>query len=308
MPFGGLPVPPDILLTTKIPCLTQVKWWEVIRDAYPCPLIVLDAPMMEGPSDKQAKEDEIDYVVDQLKEIIVQLEDFTHTKFDEEKFFYALALSDQAGAYWHEVMDLRGSGVPCPVGAREMCGNVFSLVAQLGTQVPVDFYRKLRDELRFKVWKKMGAIPNEKTRLMLDNIPLWYNLELLSDVEKVGAIFVFETYLRYVWGGRIDLKDPYRGYAEKILSDVFLNMSLELRYEILARDIKKFKIDGVVFHSNRSCKRYSLAQYELKEMLLERMGIPSLLLEADHSDPSGYSESQTKLKVDAFLELLEKRG
>jgi benzoyl-CoA reductase/2-hydroxyglutaryl-CoA dehydratase subunit BcrC/BadD/HgdB len=307
MPFGGLPTPPDILVTTKIPCLTQVKWWEVIRDLYPCPLIVLDAPMMEGTMDNQATEDEIEYVVDQLKEIIVQLEDFTHTKFDEEKFFYALALSDQAGAYWHEIMDLRGSAVPCPVGSREMCGNVFSLVAQLGTKTPVDFYRKLRDELQYKVWKKIGAIPNEKTRLMLDNIPLWYNLELLSDVEEVGAIFVFETYLRYVWGGRIDLTDPYRGYAKKILSDVFLNMGVELRFDILARDIKRYKIDGVVFHSNRSCKRWSLVQYELKEMLLERLGVPSLLLEADHSDPSGYSESQTKLKVDAFLELIEER-
>ena len=302
MPFDGLPIPPDLLLTTRIPCLVQVKWWEIIRDIYHCPLIILDAPMI----DRQVTEDQIDYVVDQLKEIISQLEDFTHTKFNEERFLKTLALSDEAGAYWHEIMDLRGS-VPCPVGSREMCGNVFPLVAQLGTQVPVNFYRKLRDEIRLRVEKKVGAIPNEKIRLMLDNIPLWYNLGLLSYMEQFGAIFVFETYLRYVWGGRINLRDPYRGYAEKILSDVWLNMSVEHRIETLIKDVRKFKIDAVVFHSNRSCKRFSLGQYELKEALLQELGVPSLVIEADHSDPGVYSEAQTKLKMDTFLELIEER-
>jgi benzoyl-CoA reductase/2-hydroxyglutaryl-CoA dehydratase subunit BcrC/BadD/HgdB len=302
MPFGGLPTPPDILITTRIPCLVQIKWWEIIKDRYNCPMIVLDAPMTDG----EATDDQIDYVAAQLKEMISQLEDFTHTKLDEDKFMKALALSDEASAYWHEITDLRGS-VPCPVGSREMCGNVFSLVAQLGTQTPVDFYRKLRAEMELKVAAKTGAIPNEKLRLMFDNIPPWYNLELLSYVEQFGAIFVFETYLRYVWGGRINLSDPYRGYAEKLMSDVWLNMSLEQRISTLIRDVRKYKIDGVVFHSNRSCKRFSLGQYELKEALEQELGIPSLIIEADHSNPGGYSESQTKLRVDAFLEVLEER-
>jgi benzoyl-CoA reductase/2-hydroxyglutaryl-CoA dehydratase subunit BcrC/BadD/HgdB len=302
MPFGGLPLPPDILITTRIPCLVQVKWWEVLKDIYHCPLIILDAPIVDG----HVKEDQIDYIVGQLKEMIRQLEDFTHTKFDEERFIKTLALSDEAGGYWHEIMDLRGS-VPCPVGAREMCGNVFPLVSMLGTQIPVDFYRKLRDELRSNVEMKVGVVPDEKIRLIFDNIPIWYHLELYSYVEQFGAVFVLETYLRYAWGGRIDLKDPYRGYADKILSDMWPDMSLETRFKTLVNDVKKFKIDGVVFHSNRSCKRYSIGQYELKEMLLQELGVPSLIIEADHSDPGGYSESQTKLRLDTFIELIGKR-
>jgi benzoyl-CoA reductase/2-hydroxyglutaryl-CoA dehydratase subunit BcrC/BadD/HgdB len=302
MPFGGLPTPPDLLITTRITCLAQVKWWEIIQNNYHCPLIVLDAPMVDG----QITDDQIDYIVNQLKNIITQLEDFTHVKFNEDRFVENLSLSDKAASYWHEIMDLRAS-VPCPVGSREMCGNIFPLIALLGTQVPVDFYRRLCDEIQSKVEKKIGAISGEKIRLMFDNIPLWYDLELLSYVEQFGAIFVFETYLRYIWGGRINLKDPYRGYAEKILSDVWHNMSLKNRTEKLLYDVRKFKIDGVVFHSNRSCKRLSLGQYELKEALLQERDIPSLIIEADQADPNAYSESQTKMKMDAFLELIEDR-
>ncbi len=302
MPFGGLPLPPDILVTTRIPCLPQVKWWEVLQDKYKCPMMIIDAPLV----DDHATDDQIDYIVVQLKEMISKLEDFTHTKFDEQKFIKALELSDEAAGYWDDIMDLRGS-VPCPVGAREMCGNVFPLVAQLGTQVPVDFYKKLRDELQTKVDQKAGMVPNEKIRLIYDNIPIWYHLELFSYVEQFDAVFVMETYLRYVWGGRIDLADPYRGYARKILSNVWLDMSIPTRFKTLVNDIKKHKADGVVFLSNRSCRRYSIGQYELRDMLQQELGIPSLVIEADHSDPSGYSESQTKLRMDTFLELIKRR-
>jgi benzoyl-CoA reductase/2-hydroxyglutaryl-CoA dehydratase subunit BcrC/BadD/HgdB len=177
----------------------------------------------------------------------------------------------------------------------------------LGTQIPVDFYTALRDELRLRVQQGLGAIQNEQIRLMLDNIPYWHHLSLLSDVEKHGAIFVFETYLRYVWGGRINLQDPYQGYAEKVYTEVWLNSGLELRKKMLRTDIEKYAIDGVVFFSNRSCKRFSLWQLELKEFLEKEMDIPSILIEGDMADPGGYSQEQATTRVEAFLELSKKK-
>ena len=221
LPFGGLPEP-DILVTTRIPCLTQVKWWEVIRDHYQIPMFSLDAPFsttME--TDESARE----YVYEQILDLIQLLEDFTGRELEEDQFLETMRLSDKAAGLWQEILSLR-SNIPCPVGSREMCGNVFSLVSSLGTRVPVDFFTVLRDELKDRVNKGLGAIENEQVRLMLDNIPLWHHLALLSDVEKHGAVFVFETYLRYVWGGRINLEDPYRGYAEKVLTEVWLNSGL----------------------------------------------------------------------------------
>ncbi|MHA1431040.1 MAG: 2-hydroxyacyl-CoA dehydratase [Candidatus Freyarchaeota archaeon] len=44
-------------------------------------------------------------------------------------------------------------------------------------------------------------------------------------------------------------------------------------------------------HSNRSCKFLSLLQYELKDILMEKLGIPSLIIEADHCDGRAYSDA-----------------
>jgi benzoyl-CoA reductase/2-hydroxyglutaryl-CoA dehydratase subunit BcrC/BadD/HgdB len=302
LPFGGLPEP-DILVTTRIPCITQVKWWEIIRDKYQIPMFSLDAPFS---TTIETSPGGLQYVYEQILDLIKFLEDFTGRKLKDEVFLEILRLSDKAAGLWHEIMDYRAN-IPCPVGSREMCGNVFSLVSMLGTQIPVDFYTALRDELKTRVDKGLGAIPNEQVRLMLDNIPYWHHLSLLSDVEKHGAIFVFETYLRYVWGGRINFQNPYTGYAEKVFTDVWLNSGLELRKKILKSDIKKYAIDGVVFFSNRSCKRFSLWQLELKIFLEKELHIPSILIEGDMADPGGYSQEQATTRVEAFLEMIKKK-
>ncbi len=302
LPFGGLPEP-DILVTTRIPCLTQVKWWEVIRDRYQIPMFSLDAPFSTTVETSQSG---LEYVYEQILDLIHFLEDFTGRKLEEEVFSETMRLSDKGSGLWNEIMDLRAN-IPCPVGSREMCGNVFPLVSCLGTQVPVDFYTDLRDELRDRVDKGLGAIENEQVRLMLDNIPYWHHLSLLSDVEKHGAVFVFETYLRYVWGGRINLQDPYRSYAEKVFTEVWLNSGLDLRKSMLRENVKKYAIDGVVFLSNRSCKRFSLWQLELKAFLEKELDIPSILIEGDMADPGGYSQEQATTRMEAFLEMIKKK-
>jgi benzoyl-CoA reductase/2-hydroxyglutaryl-CoA dehydratase subunit BcrC/BadD/HgdB len=299
LPFGGLP-DPDVLITTRIPCITQVKWWEVIRDHYSVPMFSLDAPFT---ATIQTPEKGLEYVHAQLHDLIEFLEGFTGERLNGQRFMECLELSDQAAALWNEILDLRAN-IPCPVGSREMCGNVFSLVSSLGTPIPVNFFQRLLEEMKEKVRDGVGAIADERIRLMLDNIPFWHHLGLLSDVEKHGAIFVFETYLRYVWGGRINLKDPYYGYAEKLLTEVWLNSGLDLRKELLKNDIEKYAIDGVVFLSNRSCKRYSLWQLELQSFLKNKLDIPAILIEGDMADPSGYSQEQAIMRMEAFLEII----
>ena len=62
---------------------------------------------------------------------------------------------------------------------------------------------------------------------------------------------------------------------------------------------------GLVIHSARSCKPYSVGQYDLKRLLLERLNVPSVVIEADITDSRAFSEEQALTRLNAFFETLE---
>jgi benzoyl-CoA reductase/2-hydroxyglutaryl-CoA dehydratase subunit BcrC/BadD/HgdB len=68
--------------------------------------------------------------------------------------------------------------------------------------------------------------------------------------------------------------------------------------------IDKYDIDGIVMHSNRSCKPYSFGQYDIQKIVERERGIPSLLIEADMVDERSFSESQIETRIDAFIEMI----
>ncbi len=298
LPFGGLPRP-DILVTTRIPCLIQVKWWEAVREFFNVPLFVVDATMIDLP----VREDQRQHFLGQIRELIPVMEKKLGVRYQEDNFLQALKLSDQAAALWLELLDLRAS-VPSPVGSREMCGNVFPLVSMLGSPTPIEFFNSLLKEAKECVKTGKGAVENEKIRLGWDNIPMWYNLKFFSDVEDQNVIFTYETYLRYVWGGRMDLNDPWTAFANKHL-DVWLNYSIDQRIRTFLQDIPKFKLDGFVFHQNHSCKRFAMGQKDAAEAIQEKLGVPSLFIDSDMADPRAFSAAQSQIKMETFIEMLE---
>jgi benzoyl-CoA reductase/2-hydroxyglutaryl-CoA dehydratase subunit BcrC/BadD/HgdB len=300
LPFGGLPRP-DILVTTRIPCLIQVKWWEAVKEFFHVPMFVVDATMIDLP----VKEHQRQHYLGQIRELIPYMEESLGVRFNEDNFLHALKLSDEAAALWLELLDVRAA-VPSPVGSREMCGNVFPLVSMLGSPTPIPFFRALLDEAKECVKAGKGAVENEKIRLGWDNIPMWYNLKFFSDVEDHNVIFTYETYLRYVWGGRMDLADPWTAFADKHL-DVWLNYSINQRIHTLLSDIPKFKLDGFVFHQNHSCKRFAMGQKDAAEAIREKLGVPSLFVDSDMADPRAFSEGQCQVQMETFIEMLEAR-
>ena len=71
--------------------------------------------------------------------------------------------------------------------------------------------------------------------------------------------------------------------------------------------IDKYSADGVVMHSNRSCKPYSLGQYDIQKIIQKKRNVPVLLIEADMVDERSFAESQIETRIDAFMEVLKNR-
>jgi benzoyl-CoA reductase/2-hydroxyglutaryl-CoA dehydratase subunit BcrC/BadD/HgdB len=98
--------------------------------------------------------------------------------------------------------------------------------------------------------------------------------------------------------------DPFEAMAWNYLAP-YINRGFAKRLDILEGLIHKFECDGFLMHSARSCKAYSLGQYDLAEALTKRTGKQGVILEGDIADERAWSEGQAANRLEAYLEALD---
>ncbi len=300
-PLPSLPVP-DMLLTARNICHTVIKWWEAVARHYSCPLFVLDTPFLQG----ELTGHQVKYVREQLLELMEFLERHTDRKMNVEKLMETIDLANQGVSLWKEIQSLRKAS-PCPLSALDMFTGMFPIVTLRGTGPCVDFYREMRDEVAARVAEGVGVLEEDRFRLMWDNIAIWYSFQFYDYIHSRGGVFVGETYTS-AWGmfGLDSSGDIFENMARRY-SGTILNIDLDMRFEHMAGMIREYNVDGLVLHSNRSCKTYSLGQLGLARRVRSELGVPTLLVEADMADPRAFAEETTRARVDAFLELIGER-
>ena len=248
----------------------------------------------------------LEYVKRQFEELIEFIELQTKKKFDREKLKEVVGLSGESAILWKEVLD-QCAHRPSPMTCFDAFINMAPIVTLRGTLEVVDFYKDMKVELQERIAKGISAVPDEKYRLLWDNIPIWYKMRELGDLlSSQGACLVADTYTSaWVFEG-METPDPLEGLA-LAYTTAYLNLSIDLMVERVMSLIKRFSIDGVIIHSNRSCKPYSLGQYDIQRLIYEKTGILSLVLEADMTDARVYSDAQAQTRVEAFIETLQNR-
>jgi benzoyl-CoA reductase/2-hydroxyglutaryl-CoA dehydratase subunit BcrC/BadD/HgdB len=238
--------------------------------------------------------------------MIAFVEEKTGKKFDYDRFLEITKISNEGKRLWAEILELRAH-VPCPMNAGDIFTHMFPMVALRGKEEYIAHLKFLRDELKERIEKSDFPVPDEKVRLLWDNLPIWYDLRLFDELEPLGAIFVIDTYTQ-AWGPRfmgiVDETNPIRSYGYYVGSG-FLNVQIERRHDLLKELIAQYKVDGIVMHSDRSCKPYSLVQPELAKKVREELNIPSFLLEADHNDQLGYDREKVLARLKEFIEMIK---
>jgi benzoyl-CoA reductase/2-hydroxyglutaryl-CoA dehydratase subunit BcrC/BadD/HgdB len=300
-PQGGLPKP-DLLVASNNICGTVIKWYQALARQLDVPLFLLDAPYQheQGLSDHA-----VQYVAAQLEDLIAWVTHHTGRRLNERKFDRTLQLSNEAVTLWREIRELCQAR-PSPLNAPDLFLAMAPIVVLRGTKDAVTYYRKLKAEVEERVARGEGAILEERYRLLWDNIAIWYRLfRLFGLFTDAGACFVVDTYTN-AWAVSVATDEPILGLAQTYAT-VYINQSLQARADLMTDLVERFGVDGMVFHSNRSCKPYSLGQYELLEQVSGRTGVPGLVLEADMCDTRLYAEEPIKNRIQAFLDLLEAR-
>ncbi len=300
-PIGGLPAP-DFLVCCNNICGTVMKWYEVQARHYKVPLFIYDTPFCHTEFAEEAKK----YVRQQIMDYIAFLEEHTGKKFDADRMMEVGRLSMEGQRLWQEVLDT-AMNKPAPLSAFDAFFFLALIVTLRGTQIAVDYYKDLLVEMKERAAQKIGSIPNEKYRLLWDNLPVWYKTRWLSEkFASEGACLVADTYTS-AWCGQLEyLNDnDFLGSMVEGYTRIYLNIGVDQMVKIVKRMIKKYDVDGFVMHSNRSCKPYSLGQLDIMRMVQNDTGVPCLMIEADMVDERAFSESQIETRIDAFMEIVK---
>lgn len=306
-PYGSPPPKPDFILTTNVTCDPHAKWFELYAEYYQVPLLTLENPYIHG----KVEPHQVEFVVNNLKELFATVEQITGIKFDYDRFQKVMRLGFQARELFGEIQWLR-SAVPCPRGLREVVGDLFFMVAMLGLPETVEYFTLLRDDVKERVQNKIGVLPKEKFRLIWDNIPLWYWLQLFDYFGERGAVFVTDSYPTATWaglqfeGGHLDLENPLESLALlQLQQDPYLSLDMKIkRFEKMARE---WHCDGAVLYSNRGCQVLSGPVQTKEKLIRERAGILTMNFEAEMADPRSLHQAEVKARIDSFLEALELR-
>ncbi len=301
LPEGGLPKP-DFLVTTTCACDTHLKWFQVASRLCKAPLFLLDVPYNIGGGDSDhLDEAHIDYYGSQLEELFAFLEKQTGTRFDIDKLRETLAISNWTSKLWMEIQDYR-KNVPSPMDARDAFSAVFFMLCMPGSQVAIDFYTQLRDEVRQRAKDGIGVIENEKFRLVWDNLPPWFGLKIFEYLNSLGAVVVAEVF-SHTWSGSLDTSRPFESLARKYLPNM-ANSNIKRRMDIIVNLVKDFHVNGVVLPTNWGCRMMSIGETIIRDTVYKKLGVQSLILEMDSSDWRVAGDAQIKERLATFIETL----
>jgi len=300
-PIGGLPEP-DMLICCNNICGTVLKWYEVQARYYNVPLFILDTPLCHTEYSPEIK----NYVEAQVMEYIKFLEEVCGKKFDYDRMEEVGSLSVRGQELWQAVLDTTMNR-PAPMTCFDAFFHLALIVTLRGTQTVVDYYEMLLAEMNQRVKDGISMVPDEKYRLLWDNLPIWYKTRWMSDkFAEHGACLVADTYTSG-WCSALKYMntDDFLGSLAEGYTRIFLNCGTDQMAENIMALAEKYSADGLVIHSNRSCKPYSLGQYDIQKIVQKKMNIPTLIIEADMVDERNFSESQIETRIDAFIEMLK---
>lgn len=295
-PLGGLPTPQALLACNNI-CGTVLRWYDTVSELTGAPVFLLDTPPLEG----EQPEHHRDYVRKGLDKLVDFLEQVFGKPLADERMQEVALYSTEAVGLWTQCLEAC-KAKPSPLNCADRFLTMAPIVSLRGTDYVKDFYVSLLAEVKERISNGVGAIKEEKIRLLWDNIPPWFTIfRFFNGLAKRGVVFPADTYT-HAWTGSIEGDNLFDSVVS-IYSNVYLNKGLDAKIDKMCQLIQNYDLDGFIMFSVRSCKRYSLGQLVSKELVTERTGVPGVVIEGDMVDSRLFNEAQIQMRVDALLEM-----
>lgn len=301
-PAENMPLP-DLIFCANNICNTVLKWYENIAKQLNIPMIIFDLPFNH---EYEVSDQNVRYIRKQFEHAIKVLEDLTGRPFDYERLRQVMDISTQTAQYWKKA-SLMAKHKPSPLNGFDLFNYMAVIVCMRGRKEGLELFRLWYSELEEKAARGEGPWKDqeEKIRILWDGIACWpYLSYTYKTLKKYGVNLVTSTYpdswtLLYESG---DLDGMARAYSSN-----YVNRSLAYGSDNLTDLIREFSIDGVIFHSNRSCKLMDFRQYEVQRQVEARTGVATVMFDGDQTDPRAFAEAQFETRIQSLVEVVEQK-
>jgi benzoyl-CoA reductase/2-hydroxyglutaryl-CoA dehydratase subunit BcrC/BadD/HgdB len=293
---------PDVLAYNTQQCRDVREWFEYYGREFGVPVIGINPP--HGMEEVTAGN--IEDVVEQTKRLIPTLKEVSGQEFDLDRFREAMRLSRECSELWGYVLGL-ARNVPSPWTFWDGCIHMGPAVCLRATQEAVDYYEVLKAELEQRVADGVAAVEGERFRIYWEGMPIWGKLRALSEqFAELRSCVLVSTYCNSWIFSAFDEERPFESMAQAY-TEIFINRNEPVKEAYVERLVEEYRVDGIIFHDAKTCPNNSNSRYGMPQRLRERLGIPTLTIDADLNDLRMYSEETTRTNIEAFVEQLEER-
>ncbi len=299
---SGVPHP-DVLVYNNNQCRDVQEWFEYYARQIGVPVMGIRTPRGVG----EVSPHMISGVARQMETLAEHLAPIAKQTLNLNTFCETVERSKQSSDLWKSILEMAGHR-PSPITFTDVCLHMGPAVNLRGTDTAVSYYQVLSKEVAYRVKHRAGAIRNERFRIYWEGMPIWGKLRFFAEtMARMHVSLVASTYGHSWVFDAFDPNDPFTSTA-RAYTALFTVRHERFKESFLMEMLRKFQIDGIIFHNSRTCPNCNNSQYGMPRRLSEKTRIPHLILDGDLNDLRCFSEEQTLTNLEAFVEMLAQRG
>ena len=288
---------PDFLLCCNNICNCMIKWYENLALELDIPLLLIDIPHLD---EKECDADRVAYIRAQFDDCIRQLEEITGKKMDYDRFRSVMEVSQRSSKAWLRAIDCM-KYTPSPFSGFDVFNNMAVACIGRGTAEAAEAFEALADEYEALAREGKSSFKGEeKYRILFEGIACFAHLrETYKALQQRGINLTATIYgpaFSFLYSNLDELMAAYALVPNC--------NSFERDLQLRLNDAVKNKVDGAVFHVNRSCKKWSGNLYEMERQFRAQTGLPTITFDGDQSDPRCFSAAQYDTRVEALAEIM----
>lgn len=268
----------------------------------------------------------VEYFILQLHEAVDSIERATGRRYNDELAIEAFRVEWEVHRYAAMIVELQKNR-PAPMNARWLTSLNSCAVARAGAHKPkvLEVYKLVYEEVKDRVAKGIGAIPNERVRLIHEGVSSWYPSAVLRFPNSFGATFVMNGQNACGMGswvpsdtsshkvvptlGELGIKIETRDDLFRAMGDCWLKYMRQVnvlehypsKINQVLNAVEEWDIDGVVISRSMECRGLSGMAEELARKLKEN-GIPAMVYEGSPNTPLEFNQEKYKAQMTVFLE------